>query len=51
MSLDEFRSMVKADNATLLGVTLQRLEGMMDAKFADQEVRFAKESFDSTETY
>ena len=43
MSLDEFRSMVKADNATLLGVTLQRLEGMMDAKFADQEARFAKE--------
>ena len=37
------RSMVKADCATLLGVTFQRLEGMMDAKFADQEGRFAVE--------
>ena len=43
MSLDEIRSMIRAENATLLDATLQKLEGVIDARLAGQEARLMKE--------
>ena len=43
MPLDEIRSMIRAEHATLLDATLQKLEGVIDARLAGQEARLMKE--------
>ena len=43
MSLEAIRSMIRAEHATLLDEARQKLEGVIDARLADQEARFMKE--------
>ena len=43
MSLDDIRSLIMAENATLLDTTLQKLEGVIDARLTGQEALLMKE--------
>ena len=43
MSLDDIRSLIMAENATLLDTTLQKLESGIDVRLAGQEALLMKE--------
>ena len=43
VSLDEIRSMIRKETATLLDATLQKMLGVIDTKMAGQEARLMKE--------